>query len=125
MFQDVAAYVGLFLAIRSGDWDLRTACIKQTASVFTAFDHANDCKLISQHLADLLCMPQSILTMFQQGVFVVSMRGRLYSVDWTRDWTVGLDCGTGLMQRKLRHRYKTRGTCPCLISMVALIASSD
>jgi len=22
--------------------------------------------------------------------------GRLYSVDWTRDWTVGLDCGTGL-----------------------------
>ena len=24
------------------------------------------------------------------------LRGRLYSVDWTRDWTVGLDCGTGL-----------------------------
>jgi len=64
VFQDVAAYVGLFLAIRSGDWDLRTACIKQMASVFTAFDHANYCKLISQHLADLLCMPQSILTIF-------------------------------------------------------------
>ena len=24
--------------------------------------------------------------------------GRLYSVDWTRDWTVGLDCGTGLRE---------------------------
>jgi len=23
-------------------------------------------------------------------------RGCLYSVDWTRDWTVGLDCGPGL-----------------------------
>jgi len=22
--------------------------------------------------------------------------GHLYSVDWTQDWTVGLDCGTGL-----------------------------
>jgi len=24
--------------------------------------------------------------------------GRLYSVDWTRDWTVGQDCGTGLTE---------------------------
>ena len=40
VFQDVAAYIGLFLAIRSGDWSLRTACIKQMAPVFTAFDHA-------------------------------------------------------------------------------------
>ena len=24
--------------------------------------------------------------------------GRLYSVDWTQDWTVGLDCGTGLTE---------------------------
>jgi len=27
-FQDVATYIGLFLAIRSGYWYLRTACIK-------------------------------------------------------------------------------------------------
>jgi len=41
-----------------------------------------------------------------EPVFALSVKrigfldGRLYSVDWTRDWTVGLDCGTGL--RKLR-----------------------
>ena len=64
VFQDAAAYVGLFLAIRSGDWYLRTACIKQMAPVFTAFDHANYQKLISRHLVDLLSMPQSILTVF-------------------------------------------------------------
>ena len=59
---DTAAYVGLFLAIRSGDWYLRTACIKQIAPVFTAFDHANS-QLISRYLADML---QSILTIFEQ-----------------------------------------------------------
>ena len=63
VFQDLMAYIGLFLAIRSGDWSLRVASIKQMAATFTAFDHHNYTKLISQHLADLLCMPQSILTM--------------------------------------------------------------
>jgi len=29
--------------------------------------------------------------------------GRLYSVDWTRDWTVGLDCGTGLAESCAHH----------------------
>ena len=80
MFQDVAAYVCSFFATRNGDWYLRTACIKQMASVFTAFDHAtcSYCKLISRHLADMLTMPQSVLMMFQQGAFVVSITGRTW-----------------------------------------------
>ena len=100
MFEDVAAYVGLFLAIRSGDWDLRTACIKQMASVFTAFDHANYCKLISQHLADLLCMPQSILTMFQQGAFVVSVRGRTWhsvAIDEAHKMLINKACNSNIL----------------------------
>ena len=31
-------------------------------------------------------------------VAISVMLGCLYSVDWTRDWTVGLDCGTGLRE---------------------------
>ena len=50
----------------------------QMASAFTAFNHANDLKLISRHLTDVLCMPQSILTMFEQGAFVVSSTGRAW-----------------------------------------------
>ena len=45
LFQDLNAYVGLFLSIRSGDWNLRTASIKTMAPLFTAFDHANYRKL--------------------------------------------------------------------------------
>ena len=29
---------------------------------------------------------------------LICLVGRLYSVDWTQDWTVGLDCGTGLRE---------------------------
>ena len=66
VFVDGMAYVGQFLAMRSGDWHLRQASIKLMAPVFTAFDHQMYQKVISQHLADILCMPPSILTMFQQ-----------------------------------------------------------
>ena len=73
VFVDGMAYVGQFLAMRSGNWHLRQASIKLMAPVFTAFDHQIYQKVISQHLADILCMPPSILTMFQQGAFVVSV----------------------------------------------------
>lgn len=39
VFQDPMAYVGLFLAIRSGDLELRMGSMKFIAPVFTAFDH--------------------------------------------------------------------------------------
>jgi len=37
-FVDAMAYVGLFLAIQSGDWQLRVAVMKLMAPIFTAFD---------------------------------------------------------------------------------------
>lgn len=62
VFQDAIAYVSLFLAIRSGDWNLRVASMKSMAALFTAFDHPNYQKLISQHLQDVLTMPAPIIT---------------------------------------------------------------
>jgi len=40
------------------------------------------------------------------------LNGCLYSVDWTRDWTVGLDCGTGLREKValIRLRSSTHTT---------------
>lgn len=101
VFQDAFAYVGLFLAIRSGNWSLRTACVKQMASVFTAYDHHNYCKLISRHLADLLCMPDSILTMFQQGAFVVSIKGRTWhsvAVDEAHEMLINKACKMSIVR---------------------------
>lgn len=77
VFEDAMAYVGLFLAIRSGDWELHLACIKSMAPVFSAFDHLAYRKLIAQHLADVMSLPQSILECFHMGGFVVSLSGHL------------------------------------------------
>ena len=101
VFQDLSAYVGLFLAIRSGDWHLRMASVKQMASVFTAFNHANYLKLISRHLTDVLCMPQSILTMFEQGAFVVSITGRAWhsvGIDEAHEMLINRACKMSIVR---------------------------
>ena len=48
-FTDALAYVGLFLAIRSGDWNLRVACIKLMAPMFTAFNHTTYQKVLTTY----------------------------------------------------------------------------
>ena len=66
--ENAMAYVGLFLAVRSGDWELRVASMKLMAPVITAFGHQTYQKLISQHIADMFCMPPSILVMSSKVV---------------------------------------------------------
>ena len=46
VFQDGLAYVGLYLAIRGGLWDLRLASLKEMCPVFTAFDHIHYLKML-------------------------------------------------------------------------------
>jgi len=74
----VHVYVGLFLAIWSGDWVLPLACIKLMAPAFSAFDHLAYRKLIAQHLADVMSLPQSILECVQMGGFVVTRSGHAW-----------------------------------------------
>ncbi len=76
---DALAYVGLYLAIRGGEWDLRMACIKLMAPVFAAFDHQTYKKLIAKHISDVLSLPTSIHNFLKQGGFVVNLTGRLWS----------------------------------------------
>ena len=53
VLRDVYSYVCLFLAIRGGEWKLRTASIKMMAPLFTAFDRPHYRKILPQHLRDL------------------------------------------------------------------------
>ena len=76
VFQDVTTYAGLYFAMRSGKWQLRMSCIKQMGPVFQAFNHHTYSKLISNHIADVLCMNPTVLAMLQQGAFVVNISGR-------------------------------------------------
>ena len=101
VFQDAMAYIGLYLAIRSGDWHLRMASMKLMAPTFTAFDHPTYQKLISQHLADLLSMPAPIMTMFEQGTFVVSILGRPWhsvAIDESHEMMINKDCKTSIVR---------------------------
>ena len=86
VFEDGLAYISLFLAMRSGDWDLHMCSIKNMAAIFTAFDHPIYQKLISFHVHDTLNMPEAAMLMFRQGAFVVN-------IDINgRDWhSVGID----------------------------------
>ena len=47
--------------VRTGNWDLRVASLKDTAALLFAFNRPHYQKLIVQHLSDLLVMPKEIL----------------------------------------------------------------
>ena len=73
VFQDVLAYVSLYLAIRSAEWELRMASIKLMAPIFSAFHHLTYRRLIAQHLADVSSLLQIVLNTLRMGEFVVSL----------------------------------------------------
>ena len=83
-FDDALCYLGLFLSIRSGNWWLRMGCVKKMSALFTSLDHTTYQKVITDHLTEIANMPSSILAMFKQGAFVVSITGREFH-------SVGLD----------------------------------
>ena len=95
VFVDAMAYAGLFLSIRSGDWQLRMGSIKNMAPVFTAFDHPTYQKIISNHISDLVCTPQSVILMSEQGAFVVSIGGREWhsvAIDEAHEMLINKHC---------------------------------
>ena len=84
--RDALSYVLLYLAIRTGNWNLRVAALKMMGPLFHAFDRPMYLQLIPGHLADILQMPPTILEHLQQGGFVISLKGR-------SGHSVGLDEG--------------------------------
>ncbi|CAG2184537.1 unnamed protein product [Mytilus edulis] len=72
---DFMAYLGLYLAIREQNWDLRNASLKNLACLFTAFDRHNYMRMIPYHFADLLTFPVDVIHHFKAGCFAVSLSG--------------------------------------------------
>ncbi len=73
VFHDKLAYIGLYLAIHGGLWDLRMASLKM-CPLFTAFD----LKILRNHFAEVLTMPEHIRHCFQQGGFVCKIKGNRF-----------------------------------------------
>jgi len=68
-------YVGYYFSIRSGNWSLRNACLKQIINLFFSYSKPNYEKLCTETLFDILCLPEDILTHFQNGEWTVSLKG--------------------------------------------------
>ena len=108
IFEDAMAYIPLFIAIQSGNWDLRVASIKAMAPLFTVFDHPTYQILISRHLEDVLVMPAPIRAMFSQGTFVVCIVGRPWhslAIEESHEMLINKDCKTATTQH-IRYRSK-------------------
>ena len=71
VFKDCMPYVSLFIAIRGDKWNLRMAALRQQT---TAFDHPIYQKFITNHIQDVLQMPEEL---FKTGGFTVSISGRV------------------------------------------------
>ena len=76
VFEDGIAYILLYAAMRSANWDLRILAIKKMAALFAASDRPHYSKLIPQHIADLLSVPKELASSLNRGGFVVSLQGR-------------------------------------------------
>jgi hypothetical protein len=68
-------YIAGYLAIRSGNWDLRCYCIKHFARITQITHSTYYNRLLPQHIADMLTYPDSILSHFKKGGFVMNVQG--------------------------------------------------
>ena len=76
ILHDCMAFISLYLAVRSKNWDPRIASVKDMhAPVFFAFNRSHYQKLISP-LSDLLDIPTDILAKLKDGSFATSITGR-------------------------------------------------
>jgi hypothetical protein len=94
------SYIALFASIRSGNWTLRLASIKLMAPIFSAFDRPTYRKLIPQHLADCLLLPNTIQEKFAKGGFVVSITGQAWhsvGIDEAHEMLVNRDCKSAVV----------------------------
>ena len=75
--------------------------MKEMAALFTAFDHPIYQKLLSQHLVDVLHLPNSVKAMFEQGAFVVSIKGQPWSsigIDEAHEMLINKACKTSIVR---------------------------
>ena len=57
--QDCMYYIGLWIALRTRNWNLRLSCVKDMIPLFNVTDHYHYAKILPQHLADIDMMYQS------------------------------------------------------------------
>lgn len=69
-------YISYFLALRSGNWELRNLCIKEVTKITQITESKYYARLLPYHIADLKNFTAGIIKKFEEGAFVVNISGR-------------------------------------------------
>ena len=92
--RDMMSYIALWIAIRSGNWNLRNASLKTMLPNFVVCDRQNYGKILPRHFSHLFSMPQEILDCFKSGGFVTSIKGIPFAnvaLDEAHEMTINKD----------------------------------
>ena len=114
LLKDCLAYLALYLAMRSGNWVLRMAALKQMGPLFTAYDRQKYSKLIPLHIQEMFSLPTDILAHLQEGKFTVSILGRACH-------SIGIDEGHEMCINKDCKEYITRPSAENMSRMAAFL----
>ncbi len=120
LHNDFSHYIGLLMALRTENWNLRVACIKGMAPLFHICDRQHYSKLMPEHLVDLDQMPEDILFFLENGGFTANITGTCINnlgLDETHEMTINRDVKqaiTNLNQiriEELSHYLTWRAKC--------------
>ena len=76
MLKYLHAYTGFYFAIRSGNWSLRTSCLKILTELFFSYSRDKYEVLSINALNDSYTYPKEILELFKNGQWTVSVKAR-------------------------------------------------
>ena len=111
--RDCMSYIQLYIAIRSGNWGLRNAALKEIAPLFHACDRQNYSKMIPIHLSMMEALPEHILVHFRNGAFVSSIKGMNFSsvaLDEAHEMLINKHCKMALCRSLPKNMEKIAGT---------------
>ena len=110
IFEDCFAYVGLYIAIRTRNWELRMSCLKLMGPLFKAFDRTTYQQLIPNHLADIEQFPDMILDSLKRGGFAVNIsgeQGHCVALDEAHEMCVNKDMKNAIVRPTTPYLQKT------------------